>query len=365
MSADVSCFDDIIGLSRTPCSDYDLSTDITTSDSGLYLDELLPLHKWESVLNCKEGENVFTFMERARDNAIIDFRIDATAMLTKYNKLVRNPFSGRIGKVKRSSALTTLTSGKYYGIVLNCDDIVSGVAEITNIGVMFDSADTFNVYIYNNLNELVDTVSVTSVADALAENTCSVDLPLHSDYVENLQYFIVFQYDGSNSPYNNEFYDTQNRPVRVKKTQGGAQFGFSDYMDVSGTSLTSVSDLSDVLVSTESRCFGLTLAINMKCQVEQIWCLSEMDYVGNAVDMAIAKAVRLKAGSNLIRDIALTENLNRDSMIDGVTLGEIDEAFIGEYTEIIEFIVDNIDITKTDCFECGREILGGVMPIYS
>ena len=101
MSSDVSCFDNIIGLTRTPCSDYDLSSDYTTSDSGLFLDELIPLHKFESILNCKVGENVFTFMEKARDNAIIDFRIDATAILAERSDIKRRPFKGRIGKVKR------------------------------------------------------------------------------------------------------------------------------------------------------------------------------------------------------------------------------------------------------------------------
>jgi len=61
----------------------------------------------------------------------------------------------------------------------------------------------------------------------------------------------------------------------------------------------------------------------------------------------------------------LTSNLNFDSMIDGVTLGTMDEQWNGEYNEMIDFIVKNIDITKTDCFECGREILGGVGSILS
>ena len=105
MASDVTCFDNIIGLTRTPCSDYTgLSSDYTTSDSGLFMDELIPLSSWESVLNCKVGENVFTFMEKARDSAIIDFRIDGTSILAQYNKLLRKPFTGRIGKVKRSAA---------------------------------------------------------------------------------------------------------------------------------------------------------------------------------------------------------------------------------------------------------------------
>ena len=58
MSILINCFDDIIGITRTPCSDYNaISSTYTTSDSGLYLDELIPLSKAESLLNCKVGEN--------------------------------------------------------------------------------------------------------------------------------------------------------------------------------------------------------------------------------------------------------------------------------------------------------------------
>ena len=61
----------------------------------------------------------------------------------------------------------------------------------------------------------------------------------------------------------------------------------------------------------------------------------------------------------------MSENLNFDTIIDRQTLGEWQEQWVGEYSEMIDFIVKNIDVTKTDCFECGREILGGVGKIRS
>ena len=81
--------------------------------------------------------------------------------------------------------------------------------------------------------------------------------------------------------------------------------------------------------------------------------------------MSVAKAVRLKAALNLIRDIALSENLNFETVIDGATLGVMQEAWVAEYVDTIDFIVKNIDIEKVDCFECGKEILAGVRPILN
>lgn len=361
MSSDVSCFDKIIGLSRTPCSDYDLSTDYTTSDSGLYLDELIPLYKIESLLNCKVGEDVFTFMEDARDNAIIDFRIDATAVLARSANIKRRPFVGRIGKVKHSKTLS-LTTGKYYGIVLRCDDIVGGEIKITNIGTIFDTTGTLTITVKNNLNTVIATEVVNTTADALTENTVDLTLPMHSSYVENLEYYIVFEY-AANTPYDNEFKDSYSSGVG--RSQSNKQFGYSEYMVARGVSLSSIDDLSDVSAATDSRCFGLTLAVESRCKVEDIWCYDDMDYVGDAIDMAIAKAVRLKAALNLIRDIALSQNINRTTMVDGETLAEMEESWSLQYGEIIEYIVENMDLTKTDCFECGKEILMGLGKILS
>ena len=363
MSSDVSCFDNIIGLSRTPCSDYSVPTIYSTSDSGLYLDELIPMYKVESLLNCKVGENVFVFMDKARDNAIIDFRIDATAILARSANVKRRPFVGRIGKVKRDKTLS-LTVGNYYGIVLRCDDIVGGELVITNIGTIFDTTGMLSIVIYNNLNQTIGTYIVNTTAGALEENTESITLPMHSSYVDNLEYYIVYQYAG-NSPYNNEFVNHHATTFGAKPSQSNKQYGFSEYLVARGVNLSSVADLSDVGGATDTRCFGLTLALEARCKVEEIWCYDEMDYVGDAIDMAIAKAVRLKAGLNLIRDIALSQNLNRSTMVDGATLGEMEEAWSVEYAEMIEYIVKNVDLTKTDCFECGKEILMGLGKILS
>lgn len=365
MSSSVSCFDNIIGLSRTPCSDYDLSTDYTTSDSGLFLDELFPLHKAESLLNCKVGENVFTFLEKARDNAIMDFRIDATSLLAERADIRIRPFKGRIGKVKRSEALTSLTTGNYYGMVIRCDDIVGGEIRIVDISTMFDTTGTIDIIVKNNLNETISgsPFTVNTTAGALEGNTVSITLPTHSEYVENLEYYFLFA-KGASSPYDNEFYDQDASWSKVYPTKTNKQFGYLNYVAPAGINLTSITDLSDITVTSESRCYGLSLGVEMRCKVEEIWCYDEMDYT-DAIDIAIAKAVRLRAASNLIRDIALSENLNRATMIDGQTLGEMDETWTVAYADTLDFIVKNIDISRIDCFECGKEILMGVGKIQS
>jgi len=304
-------------------------------------------------------------MEKARSQAIIDFRIDATAKLVEYNRLLRKPFTGRIGKVKRSAALTSLNSGYYYGIVLRMDDVVSGEVIITDIGTLFDTTGNVTVLIYNNLNTLVDSQVVNTTANALTNNTVSITLPMHSDYVENLEYYIVVQYSGGAAPYNNEFYDECNSLCNAKKTTGNKQFGFTDYMSVSGVGLSSVADLSDVTTTSSNRCYGLTLGVKARCKVDDVWCYDEIDYTGDPTSMTVAKAIRVLSSLHLIRDISLSENLNRDTLLNGQSFREWEEQWMGEYVEMLDFIVRNMDVSKTDCFECGQEVLMGVGNIYS
>jgi hypothetical protein len=354
----MDCFDDIIGLTRTPCNDYlEISDAYTTSDSGLYLDELIPLSKIESLLNCKVGENVFVFMQKAVNNAIVDFRIDATAILGQQSKLRRQPFNGQIGKVKRDSVLTNLVDGRYYGLVLKCNDIVSGELVINTIGMMFDTGVPMFFSIYDNVDGFLTNFVASTGSGNLVTQNVNVTLPLHSDYVENLEYYILYQYDGDTTPYNNVLYDAlpTNAP---KKSQTNKQFGYTDYLIASGVGIDDTSRIGHYNPPANKTCYGLTLNVSLRCKVEEIWCYDEMDYVGNPIDMAIAKAVRLKAASNLLRDIALSENLNFETIVGGETLGEWDERLTIEYSDVMNYIINNIDVSKTDCFECTGTLLG-------
>ena len=61
MSAiNIDCYDYIIGLSQTECSDcYTIPSDADVSNSGLYIDELESLRMLTSLENCEKGTDVF------------------------------------------------------------------------------------------------------------------------------------------------------------------------------------------------------------------------------------------------------------------------------------------------------------------
>ena len=368
MSVEPSCWEYIIGLSRTSCELYSVDPYHSESDSGFYVEDLVPLHKWASVLNCEKGTDLLDYMDKSRNEAIRQFRTNANALLMRYNRLKRRPYRGKIGRRKYTDYLTNLTTGKYYGVRLFCHDIVGGILRLKKVGGMFSTTGTIQVKIYNNLNEALYTFDINTIAGAYVETdltSLDIELPLHSEYVGNLEYYIYYE-KGAANPRNNKWFDEHKGMYSENSTayssQTKEQFGWGQYCKVNGLALSDVSDLSDVVGSSNRYMYGLILDVEALCKIGDLWCDDSVgfDYEGDNLALAIAEAVRWKAASILINDILLSNNLNRSVMIDGETLQERMDRWERSYNEALDFIVANIDITKTDCFECKDSIEIGV-----
>ena len=371
MSYQLDCFDNIIGLSRTLCSCYDSNkpADYNTSLSGLYLDELMPLTAFKSLLNCENGNEIWTLLDRSREQAILNFRADANALLLKNYKLKRKPFYGHIGKIKYSDALT-ITTGDWVGIRIFCADVVSGVLKIKNIGALFSETGSFTLYIYNNMNELVDTVTINTVANTHTSNDIvDIELDLHSDYVENLEYYLIYQKNGL-TPKNNIVdclscpkytFDTCN-PI-FKWSQTNKQYGWAEYCMVGSFKRTDISDLSDLDSITGDYMYGLTLEVELKCKIAEVWCKDELDFESNPIARAMALAIRFKSGELFLNDVMLSSNINYERLINGEAHNKAREIFAEKYAEMMEYISENVDVYATDCFECKDDLNMGIKTI--
>ncbi len=360
----LSCWDNIIGLTRTGCADYTFTADDKLSNSGIFLDELMPLPKFKSLLNCEIGNDLSVFMDRARETAILDFIIDANNLLLDQARLARLPFKGVIGKAKTTQVLTGLTVGNYYGVRFYCSDIIGGEWYVKTISTIFNTTGTIELLIYNNLNELLNTLTINTVANTLTTTDVKafdIRLPLHSDFVENLEYFFIFQY-AANTPRNNQQYNSKNLARECNpcyKTQTGRQFGWKQFGSLCGIALSSIADLSDVTGAFSSRMYGLMIESGFGCNIEEMWCDDELDWVNEPTARNIAKTIQYKAAINLINDLYLSKMLNRDTIIDGETMEEREEKYMSIYKELLQNTVDNADVTATDCFECDDKLIIG------
>lgn len=355
MSLIPDCYDHIIGISRTPCAGYVPSADDVITESGVYLDEIIQLHKFIALENCEFGNDVFEIMRKSRNNAIRDFIKDGNALMSNYYQLKRKPFKGIIGTRFYDNDLT-LTTDYWYGVRLLCSDVVSGSMVIRNIGALFNNTGTLAIRIYNNLNELLYSFNIDTQANAfkLTDVTShDIELPLHSDYIENLEYFIIYKYAG-NAPKNNEVYSSEKYKSRqlFYKTYSNKQFGWAEWMRCDGCKLSDTSDFIDADYDYEDLMYGLLLDAYIYCNVQDVWCHEEMDFLGNNLDMAKAYAIAYNASSRVITDLQMSRNLNRITIMEGAAMKEVRDYFNKLYVEQMDFLVENIDINQTDCFVC-------------
>ncbi len=355
MSYEVECFDNIIGLSRTICECYDEGRpeDYNLSLSGFYLDELYPLTAYKGLLNCENGNDIWQLLARSREQAILTFRTDANVLLLRDNKLRRKVFKGKIGKLKYT-AEEIITTGDWVGIRMICDNVVGGKLKIKKIGTLFGQTGAFNLYVYNNLNELEQIIPLTTQANTHKINDITdLELDLHNDYTDNLEYFFIYQKNGL-TPKNNSIKDDCIRAC--SESQTNKQFGYMDWSSVNGFKRTDISDLSDLSYSSSDKMYGLTFDLEFTCSVENVWCEEELDFVSDNITRAIALAIRYKAGELFFYDNLLSSNVNFNRLVNGDAIQQAKEEFAAKYAEIMTFIVDNIDVTITDCFECEDRI---------
>lgn len=368
MTIDVRCLTYAIGLSRTECDCFDYPEIATRSDSGLYLDELRPL---SSVIvsnrtDCERG-NINELMDKAREEAIITFESEIMNELLKTYKLKRPVFNGEVGRRIWDDELSL--NGTYAVLRMPVADVISGEVEITGIGAMFSESGTFTLSVYNNLNELIDTFTITTVANTYNRTVISLTLPLHRDGVQNLEYYFVYPLSG-HTPKNNALNCTDcicPYNFNLKKpfwTMTAHQAGWWNWAMFQACTVNTLNFMClDSCYVSSYVMLGLNLQCRFKCKVTEVICLSDgtetgIDFESDVDGLRIAEAIRYKAGINLIKSLMDGTKLNRYVLASRDILIEMMNNFGTKYQELIEEIAQTIDIHKNnDCLDC-RDTIG-------
>ncbi|MCX6328204.1 MAG: hypothetical protein NTZ85_01635 [Bacteroidia bacterium] len=361
MSLPLTCWDYIIGLSRTECECYDAVTTLR-SDSGLYLDELVELRSVNGLLNCEHGTEIWDMMSNSRDEAVRIFIGDVNALLMRSYQLKRQPYYGAIGRVKYSADMS-LTTGYYYGARIFCANIVSGNLIIKKIGTLFNTTGTITLWVYNNKNELVATRTLNTTANTHNNNVLAVpiELPMHDGYVDNLEYYFIYKL-AANIPKNNEVkcncgkfkatFNTGKPYFFWSQAESRSQDYWSRYAMVGGFARSSITDLSDLPTVTSNYMHGLTFEVEFKCIINEVLCKDYFDFDANPLAISTALAIRYKAGQLLLEMILRTVNINRDVMINREQITADRDAILAKYNEHVNYIASNVNVQANDCLEC-------------
>ena len=343
----MGCLDKIIKLSRTTCECVNAPVGANEGLSEVYLDELegITLDGLSGTENCEQND-IWSLMDRARTNAILQFKTDLLSCIGVNFQNRRKNYTGVIGETNFNSTLNF--SQNKAGIVLRPYEVVGANYELKRIGLMFNATGPITIDVYSNedLAVPIASYSMTTTANALqyVDLETPLILPLWSERVTQLQYFFVYTLDGSLMPKNN-------------KSDCGCGRQTSAVSYKSWTSVHGVrgSDTSSLLnFGTSKELNGLVLDGSFTCDKTRLICSDNypLDFEHDERAMNMAYAVRFKAGQMLVQSILDSSNINRYTLLGREALYGKRNSYEKKYNDWISWLCENTEITNTDCLIC-------------
>ncbi len=358
MSVLRDCWNNIIGITRTPdlCLNNDnIPPDYDYSNSGLYIDELKGINL-RFVEDTGGNLDLWTKIERARENAIRTFQVDVMQEIMKSNKLRFEAFRGNIGSQKYTRNL--MLSNTYAGVRFYANDIRGGIFKLTGINTIFGTTGTFNIDIYSNLSpDKITTITVNSVANRVESNPfTAIELPLWNDEYENIEYYFVYTTAGNIPKDNNTTcgcggvswcFNRKNPCFATGKATKDRWRQFAMVGGITGNDLSIIDEWS-----TGQNMNGLILVGSYKCDPLIYLCNENTDYETNQVDQAIAYAVLYKTGEFIMDEFLDTQEISRYTALGLEGINNNREYYNLRYTAMIDFIKINLDIEQFGCLTC-------------
>lgn len=361
MSADLSCFNDIIGFSRTTCDCYDV-VNYADSDSGLYLTELegINIKALNDLPDCDKGAMTARFYT-AYQNAVQNLRLDVQTEAHKHYEPRFEAFVGNIGLAQKDATYTGITQTYAY-IRLMCRQLVGAKLKIKSINTIFEGTGVKTVWVYNNLNELKGTYQLNTTANTYVLNDIAdLELDLFDARVDYPEYYLVYEV-AANRPKNNAlnckacgttYSFNRSKPcwqLNPQKKIGWANFvcvasGQTDTLDFEAAATLNNSGFGTYML-------GLVLDVEIKCDFQQFLCSADFDWNNDPVAIGIAAALRFKTGALMLHDISASGEINRWTMIDHDAILASIAYYDEKYKAITEWLGQEIDMTKSDCWAC-------------
>ena len=354
------CFEDIFGLSRIDCACFETNL-YTESISTLYLDEAegINLRVIDSLKNCDNANELFGIMDTARTSGINRFLSDVQIQLIQKYNLSRSNYTGTIGE---QTFKNPKTSGYVYsGVRFYTANVVGGYMKIKNIKTIFQASGTFNLLVYNNMNELLHTIPLATTAGGVTNNTQDITLPLWDERTQYLEYIFVYVYNPANPPKDNQLhcncggvrYDFHTQ-YPYFHSKSNKMKGWSKWLMI-GQLETNNLDFDDLPTTTGNYMNGLTFDIEMWCDLTKQFCFDEPKLTDRQF-ISVAFTVRHAASYYLCTHLLTTPNLNRYTMINHEQMAALRNIHEEKYKEVLGFLVDTTDISNTDCLVCKDNI---------
>ena len=369
MAIDISCYNNVIGLTSTDCDCFieNRPDDYNTSKSGLYITDLIDLKIIEALVSCTNG-SIWNLLTNKRKQAISDFIGDTNALLI--NNFTKRRENGSFGVGQKKANSVRNLSSLFAGVRMFPARINSGIAKITNIGTIFEKEGTITLKIYNNLDEKIgDDIVLNTSAGNYNDNEVNIELPLYSKYGA-VEYYFVFMHDENNRPmenkigcgcdgfdpsFNKDYPYTRDRYLGGNAWATWAMFGGFEVDDIS-----SFDDLSDY---AHNYLNGLYFDVEFRCKLNEVLCKDALDFESNPLAISMAQAIKFKAAEFLATELVKLNEPNFQSLINKDELKQNISIWAGKYNEMVTYIAENANILANDCLcekDIDKMIVGGI-----
>ena len=337
----LTCLDTLVGLSSTEyaCFTDAVPDNFDTSDSGYYLTDV----DYGLTVSEQCALAGWTMLSNALTQAIAETKTDLRAKLREKFAGRVSPFSGQIGKLKSTGALSL--SKDYIGIRIRVKRQIRGAKWVFKkiyLGLNTSGAKSVTVTSNDPLFTAPTPVSVTAVANQFAYAETSIELPLWSraefDAGECLEYYLTIP-RGSVQPLNNTLNCCGSTP------------GWMGYFWAEG------------MAADDDEGSGATYGLNANGMVlDGYLTCEELDWLCDAEELGgyyttdvLARTIQFRGAAIAISALLDTLQVSPCTGYQFENLNAKRNYLNQRYAENVQWIANNIPPGVTDCFTCKPE----------
>ncbi len=363
------CFEYIIGLSDRDCecNEGGRPEDYNESLSGLFISQLLPEEELESLAGC--DRTFWDSLAEARFLAVRKVQEVFNANVLKKSRLLYPTYSGYLGKTNGSEKL--VSTKDYAGLRIQTNGLKSGYINIKSVVANFEATGTVTAAIYQKIGDeavqVGDDITLNTVANRPTETAVNRRLPLMDTYGGRAEYFLAYIYDEDFRPILSEvicgpcsgkFYPETNftnwHPGGYTNPHGM----WHNYLAVGGFTADSIAgditiiDASELgtMVSRETN--GLSLQIELGCDLIAGLCGLVNNFDSNPVAMSVATAVHLMSGVILVEKRVNSSLPNRGNITNKEGYKKLAAGWEDEFFGVMKFLTDSVSPEANDCLGC-------------
>lgn len=346
----------MVGISQKvcPCFDGQILPAQNVSTSGLYIDELdggITLDSIKSIADCSSG--LAGMFVSALAEAQIAYRADLMAQISSTQQRKYDPFAGSIGSL--NFARTKYLTQNITALRIKPRNIWGAYMRIKAVSLFVDATTTITVRLLEAKRDQrtgdvfiteLQSYDVPTLANQASKHVVPAASQIRVPMWDNTGYDLEYYFAYDRTTLQNNAKDNQ-----IRCNCGQSEQRLQQYITAQGVEVAVLQDLMGAVGTQEAN--GIIPEVEIYCGSEDVIC--DAIAIDEGIKLTTAYAIRFKAGELLLGKILASPEVNRYTMSNREYLYGRKNHFRAEYFTRIQWIQENMDFTKTDCYTCAEK----------